>query len=379
MSKKILILLIVLLTVFGIYYIDKNKEEKSISKTSTEETVKEEKITTKEANPNEIIATIDGVSVRSSNSANGEYLGSLMTNDKVLIQEVMSNGWYKIKYKDSYGYVSSTYMKSTTQQNELKTLNTAKIKNNLNLKSKADKSASTVEKISKDTIVEIVDVTNNGWYKVKYKDKYGYVENSFLKITNSKKASTKNKITNLNNFLFIGDSYTYLLSNTIKANNQNVYISAQSGSRPCYWLDKVSDMTDNNNIEGIILLIGVNGIVSNGSDNSKTNIADTTRLIKQLMVKYPDKKIFVQKVFPVAATYTSNGVLASDINKYINKYNGSISSLCKKYDNLKYIDTTKGFIDNEGYLKNTADGLHISSDYNSNFYKNILNAVKDAK
>ena len=372
MPKKILILLIVILAVSGIYLINKNEKTttETINKKTTTETIKEK--------TNEIVATIDGVSVRSSNSANSEYLGSLMTNDKVIIEEVMPNGWYKIKYKDSYAYISSTHMKPTSEKTKLEVLNTGKAKNNLNLKSKSDKLSSTVDKISKDTTVEIVDVTNNGWYKIKYNDKYAYVESSSIKITDSKRSSTE-KTTNLNDFLFIGDSYTYLLGNTIKANTQNVYISAQSGSRPCYWLDKVHSLTDNDKIDGIILLIGVNGIVSNGSDNSKTNITDTTKLIKKLMVKYPDKTIFVQRVFPVANTYTSNGVSASDINNYIDKYNNSISSLCKKYDNLEYIDATEGFIDKNGYLINTIDGLHISSDYNSKFYENILNAVKNTR
>ena len=201
MPKKILILLIVILTISGIYLINKNEKTttETINKKTTTETIKEK--------TNEIVATIDGVSVRSSNSANSEYLGSLMTNDKVIIEEVMPNGWYKIKYKDSYAYISSTHMKPTSEKTKLEVLNTGKAKNNLNLKSKSDKLSSTVDKISKDTTVEIVDVTNNGWYKIKYNDKYAYVESSSIKITDSKRSSTE-KTTNLNDFLFIGDSYT---------------------------------------------------------------------------------------------------------------------------------------------------------------------------
>ncbi len=56
-------------------------------------------------------ATINGVSVRSKTSASGKNLGSLYTGDKVEIVQKTSNGWYKIKYNNSYAYVSKGFIK----------------------------------------------------------------------------------------------------------------------------------------------------------------------------------------------------------------------------------------------------------------------------
>ena len=39
-----------------------------------------------------------------------------------------------------------------------------------------------------------------------------------------------------------------------------VYVHAQGGSRSSYWLDKVDEMPDKNNIDSVCSLIGINGI-----------------------------------------------------------------------------------------------------------------------
>lgn len=98
---------------------------------------------------------------------------------------------------------------------------------------------------------------------------------------------------NLNNFLFIGDSFTYLIKDTIKAKNQNIYIYAKSGSRPSYWLNKVSEMPNEDIIEGIVLLIGVNGA------STDANKEDIVKLMNLISDKYPNTKVYVEKIFSV--------------------------------------------------------------------------------
>lgn len=172
----------------------------------------------------------------------------------------------------------------------------------------------------------------------------------------------------LNNFLFIGDSYTYLIKDTIKANNDNVYIHAKSGSRPSYWLDKVANMPDDSSVEGIVLLIGVNGA------STTENKEDVVTLMNKLSEKYPDKKVYVQKIFHVGENFHAEG-----FNDKIDVLNGIIENHVNTLDNFTFIDTTTGLIDENGYLKYTYDELHIDSDKNDVFYNNILEAVKEAE
>ena len=324
--------------------------------------------------------TIDGVSVRSTNSASGKYLGSLYTGDKVEIVEKTSNGWYKIKYKNSYAYVSKTFINLSGTKVIDNVLNTGTVYNTTKLTVRKSNSTSSkfLGYLPKGTKVEIVRATSTNWYKIKYKNSYAYVKGNYIKLTKSKKVTSRENINNsnssdrknLNDFLFIGDSFTARMENTIKSKNDTIYVYAQGGSRPSYWLDKVDEMPDKDSIDSISLLIGVNGVTN------PTNITYTKALINQLIVRYPDKTIYVQKVFPVGENFTDGSPI--DHNKAIAKYNKELIEFCETKSNVKVIDTTKDFINNEGYLNSTSDGLHIDKSKENKFYNNIFNAIKNS-
>lgn len=321
-------------------------------------------------------ATIDGVSVRSKNSASGKYLGSLYTGDKVEIVEKTNNGWYKIKYKNSYAYVSKSFIKLSKTKTIDNVLNTGTVYNatKLTVRESYSTSSKVLGYLPKDTKVNIVRATSTSWYKIKYKNSYAYVKGSYIKLTPSIKVISKSKSSdrkNLNNFLFVGDSFTARMEKTIKSKNKMVYVHAQGGSRPSYWLDKVDEMPDKNSIDSVSLLIGVNGVTVS------TNIRDTKALINQLIVKYPDKTIYVQKVFPVGKNFAEGSPTSH--NKAINEYNKQLKDFCSTKSNVKFIDATKGFIDSKGYLTSTSDGLHIDSSKEVKFYNNIFSAIKSAE
>ena len=326
-------------------------------------------------------ATIDGVSVRSTNSASGKYLGSLYTGDKVEIVEKTSNGWYKIKYKNSYAYISKTVINLSGTKVIDNVLNTGTVYNATKLTVRKSNSTSSkfLGYLPKGTKVEIVRATSTNWYKIKYKNSYVYVKGNYIKLTKSKKVTSRENINNsnssdrknLNDFLFIGDSFTARMENTIKSKNNMVYVHAQGGSRPSYWLDKVDEMPDKDSIDSISLLIGVNGVT-----NSK-NITDTKALINQLIVKYPDKKIYVQQIFPVGENFTDGNPITH--NKAIAEYNKELIKFCSTKSNIKIIDARKDFVNNKGYLNRTSDGLHIDKSDENKFYNNIFNAIKSAE
>ena len=87
--------------------------------------------------------------------------------------EVASNGWYKIKYKDGYGYVSYKYVKLNVK---------AKTTGNLNVRSGSSTTATKIGYLTKGTKVKIVQICSNGWYKIEYKDGYGYISNKYVEL-----------------------------------------------------------------------------------------------------------------------------------------------------------------------------------------------------
>ena len=198
--------------------------------------------------------------------------------------------------------------------------------------------------------------------------KLATVETMPTTIAQEEKVTVVKQRENLNNFLFIGDSFTYLMKDTIASKNDNVYIHAKSGSRPSYWLDKVSDMPDESDIEGIVLLIGVNGA------STDENKEDVVKLMDLISEKYPNTNVYVQKIFPVGPDFH-----VSNFNDKIEVLNGIIENHVKTLKNFTFINTTIGFVDENGNLKHTYDELHIDEDYNPMFYDNILKAVQNAE
>ena len=176
-------------------------------------------------------------------------------------------------------------------------------------------------------------------------------------------------LTNLNNFLFIGDSFTERLYDTIKSNNDNAYVCALGGTTPGYWIDRVKNMPKD--VEAVVLLIGTNGILT------QENIPDAKKLINNICKKYSVKQIFIQKVFPVGRNFYENESEVIFRNNAVKKYNQEIENFCADKQNIKIIDTTDGLVDEEGYLKFTSDDLHIDENYHQDFYNNIFNTIKE--
>ena len=117
--------------------------------------------------------TTGNVNVRSGSSTSSSKLGYLTKGTKVDVVDVASNGWYKIQYKDGYGYVSYKYVKLNVE---------GKTTGNLNVSSGSSTAYSKVGYLTKGTDVKIVQICSNGWYKIEYKDGYGYISNKYVEI-----------------------------------------------------------------------------------------------------------------------------------------------------------------------------------------------------
>ena len=305
------------------------------------------------------VITADAVNFRSGPSTSYSSLGSFNKGDKVEYLGT-SGSWVQVKYDNKTGYVYGSYVGDYSYTKYV-------IATTLNVRKSKSTSSTKLGTLKMGTRVAIVKKESNGCQKIIYGEQYGYIASQYVKISSSNSTNRKN----LNDFLFIGDSFTARIEKTIKSNNEAVYVHAQGGSRSSYWLDKVDEMPDKNLVESISILIGVNGVTT------ADNITNTKALINQLIVRYPDKAIYVQKVFPVAKNFTDGN--PTTYNKTIAQYNKQLNEFCSTKSNVKIIDATTGFVDSKGYLTNASDGLHINEVRNSIFYKNIFNAIKNVE
>ncbi|MBU5337342.1 SH3 domain-containing protein [Intestinibacter bartlettii] len=133
--------------------------------------------------------TTANLNVRKGPSTSYEVMGALAKGAKVEIVEVSATGWYKIKFKNEYGYVSNKYVevgkKEESSEEKPTVIKTGITTAGLNVRKGPSTSYGSIGVLSKDTKVEIVEVSATGWYKIKFKNGYGYVSNKYVSDTNT--------------------------------------------------------------------------------------------------------------------------------------------------------------------------------------------------
>ena len=132
------------------------------------------------------VVAATSLNVRSGPSTGHGIIGSLKNNEKVeVISE--SNGWSKIKYNGKEGYVSSTYLKDSNEGGTSKPNVETKIKvvaaTSLNVRSGPSTGHGIIGSLKNNEKVEVIS-ESNGWSKIKYNGKEGYVSSTYLKDSN---------------------------------------------------------------------------------------------------------------------------------------------------------------------------------------------------
>lgn len=176
------------------------------------------------------------------------------------------------------------------------------------------------------------------------------------------------RVSQLDKFLFIGDSITVGLGKSGQIEGKNCQFVAQVGIGTKKWINDYFDtLKKGDPINGICIMLGVNSV---------TEYDDEIQLVKKLHQKYPDKPIFVQKLLPINKIKYSGGVT----NASIQTYNQKIEDFCRTEGstyNAKFIDTTSGLVDSSGNLdlNYSGDGLHPNANGYAVLAKNIKKAI----
>lgn len=161
------------------------------------------------------------------------------------------------------------------------------------------------------------------------------------------------KVGSMEGFLMLGDSITHGIHLTRMLSECE--FRYQDGKDAKYWIDNFSLLP--NKATGVCVMLGVNGPVASNMKN----------LIDKLCEKYEDRPIYVQKVLPLGVNYTAGYVTQDQIDSY----NNEIKKYCEKKENVYWIDTSDGYVDETGHLKNSSDGLH------PNDYKTLVTNIKN--
>ena len=174
------------------------------------------------AQSNQGIVTATSLNVRSGPATS--YTTKFIVNkgDNVTVED-SADGWYKITTKDGKnGWASSKYIQTSQNTTTTKVVSVS----SLNMRSGPSTSYNIIEVLTKDTQVEVISI-EDGWAKIKYNSKTGYVSNQYL---SDKKVETIQikyvNATTLN--VRSGPSTTYSIIDTLKQNAKVEVISIEN-------------------------------------------------------------------------------------------------------------------------------------------------------
>ena len=175
------------------------------------------------AQSNQGIVTATSLNVRSGPATS--YTTKFIVNkgDNVTVED-SADGWYKITTKDGKnGWASSKYIQTSQNTTTTKVVSVS----SLNMRSGPSTSYNIIEVLTKDTQVEVISV-EDGWAKIKYNSKTGYVSNQYL---SDKKVEEVTQIKYVNATTLnvrSGPSTTYSIIDTLKQNAKVEVISIEN-------------------------------------------------------------------------------------------------------------------------------------------------------
>lgn len=137
------------------------------------------------------VKTTANLNMRSGTSTKHKVLRTIPKGKTVPVSAVASNGWYQVKYQNKTGWISNRYVtvvakRSAPKAPVPKNTKTKKVnlwvatKSTVNLRKGAGTSHAVVRSIPKHSAAKATTQASNGWYKVTYKKKSGWISNKHV-------------------------------------------------------------------------------------------------------------------------------------------------------------------------------------------------------
>ena len=171
------------------------------------------------------IVNADVLNVRSGASISNSIIGLLNENATVQIIST-NNGWYKIKYNNTIGFVSAEYINTSSDNSNSgnsdssteDTVTSTGIVNAdvLNVRSGASTSNSIIGLLNENATVQIIS-TNNGWHKIKFNNTTGFVSAEYIN-TSSGNSNSSTEDTVISTGIVNADVLNVRSSGNISAN-----------------------------------------------------------------------------------------------------------------------------------------------------------------
>ena len=124
--------------------------------------------------------TASALKLRAEASTTSACLTLLPKGTSVVVEDDSIAGWYKVNHDGVTGYLSSEYV-SFSISGSAKLGNGKVTGNDVNVRSAASTSASRLGSLNKGDVVAVTGI-DNGWYKISFNGKTGYVRSDYMTI-----------------------------------------------------------------------------------------------------------------------------------------------------------------------------------------------------
>ena len=139
------------------------------------------------------VRTTDVVNVRSSDSATADKIGKAQKGEEYTLLEEKGNGWSKVMYDGKEAYIKTEFLQVVSEEtaeasnsenseaaDNSPVSGTATVTDTVNIRTSASTSAEKLGVCYPGDKLEIIMKQADGWTKVKFKNKTGYVKSEFL-------------------------------------------------------------------------------------------------------------------------------------------------------------------------------------------------------
>ncbi|MCL2627129.1 MAG: C40 family peptidase [Oscillospiraceae bacterium] len=125
----------------------------------------------------------NGVRIRAGAGLNHDILTQASRGDAIVILERTNSEWYRVNYRGTVGFVSVPLLERPRTVADFNA--SGKITGDrVNMRERPDINSTVLGTYVQDTIMSIIGL-NNGWFKVRFDNKTGYVRSDFMSVTSS--------------------------------------------------------------------------------------------------------------------------------------------------------------------------------------------------
>lgn len=133
---------------------------------------------------NLVVTATTEVNIRTGSSTNALKIGTLNIGESAIRLMSCGNGWSLVKTADKIGYINENYLEPTGEQvaeeyNHILKNDIVLTTSELNFRKTPSINAERIARFAKDTELQVVAETDNGWLLVKYNGELGYVSKDY--------------------------------------------------------------------------------------------------------------------------------------------------------------------------------------------------------